>query len=590
MPSKTNTVSRVYKRTFAKLTRVTNLSTARSGAFGLLALASFCAAFVCSCRHAAPNPTPPPTAFAPIRLVDVAKDAGVDYAWPKPPGVFGTKEAFGCGCAFIDYDNSGWQDILLVARPHPLLYRNLGNGRFEDVTQKMGLARLNGFWTGCAVGDYDGDGYLDILLTGYKCLALLKNDNGKGFIDTTKSAGLDPTNQGKWGSGAGFMDLAGHGRLDLVILNYVVLPSPQDDYCRMKGTMTGCPPSHYKAEYPELWENVGTGKFKDVTEQSGLLASAGKNLVLGFIDLTGSGRPGVFIGNDGTTDAFFENEGEMRFKDIGQRLGLATTQNGETISTMSADWADYDRDGRFDFFTTNFSHSSFQLFHNIGQGLFEHTENQAGVSTNIPLGFGAKWADLDNKGWPDLLCLCGNVYELPGSKEPADAFKEPSILFYNENGKKFVDIAPEIGGALMRPILGRGLASGDYDNDGRIDFLAVDLEGPALLLHNETRTSNHWITLDLRSPTANRFAYGAQVTARNGKDVWVGYVSPASSYLSSSDPRLHFGLGQETHLETITIRWPSGKTQVLKNIAADHIWRVDEGQPAKIESPAPPSP
>jgi hypothetical protein len=524
-----------------------------------------------------------------IRLVDVAKQAGVDYAWPKPSGPFGTKEAFGCGCAFIDYDNSGWQDILLVARPHPFLYRNLGNGHFEDVTPKMSLDKLDGYWTGCAIGDYNGDGYLDILLTGYKRLALLENQGGKGFVDVTKSAGLDPSNQGKWGSGAGFMDLAGHGRLDLVVLNYVVLPSAQDNFCQMKGSTTGCAPSHYKPEFPELWENVG-GKFKDVTAQSGLLASAGKNLVLACMDLSGSGRPGIFIGNDGTTDAFFENEGGMRFKDIGQRLGLATTENGDTISTMSADWGDYDRDGKFDFFTTNFSRASFQLFHNEGEGLFEHTEYQAGVNTNIPLGFGAKWADLDNSGWPDLFCLCGNVYELPGSTDPADTFREPSMLFYNEDGKKFVDVAHQVGGDIMRPILGRGLASGDYDNDGRIDFLAVDLEGPAMLLHNQTSAANHWITLDLHSGTTNQFAYGAEVTARNGKEVWVGYVSPASSYLSSSDPRLHFGVGQDTQLVSVSIRWPSGRRETLKNLSADHIWRIDEGKGAKIEAPAPPVP
>ena len=261
-----------------------------------------------------------------------------------------------------------------------------------------------------------------------------------------------------------------------------------------------------------------------------------------------------------------------------------------SISTMSADWGDYDRDGRFDFFTTNFSRESFQLFHNVGAGLFEHTEYQVGVSTFIPLGFGAKWADLDNSGWPDIFCLCGNVYELPRSKDPADTFKEPSMLFYNEGGKKFVNIAPQVGGDLMRPILGRGLASGDYDNDGKIDFVAVDLEGPAMLLHNETPSTNHWVTLDLHSGSSNHFAYGALVTGRNGNQVWAGYVSPASSYLSSSDPRLHFGLGQETQIDSLTIRWPSGKREVLKDLAADHIWRIDEGKGSKIETPASPTP
>jgi len=271
-------------------------------------------------------------------------------------------------------------------------------------------------------------------------------------------------------------------------------------------------------------------------------------------------------------------------------VGLATTQSGDTISTMSADWGDYDRDGRFDFFTTNFSRASFQLFHNVGDGLFEHTEYQAGVSTFNPLGFGAKWADVDNDGWPDLLALCGNVYELPGRSDPADTFREPPMLFYNLGGRKFVNIAPALGGDLARPMLGRGLATGDYDNDGRIDFLAVDLEGPVLLLHNQTQSSNHWITLDLRAAGVNAFAYGAMVTAHAGSQTWVGYVSPASSYLSSSDPRIHFGLGPVASLTQVDIRWPDGHRQTLKNLSADHFWRIDESRPAIPEHFAPPAP
>jgi hypothetical protein len=539
------------------------------------------------------NESVPPAPTSPIRLVDVAPTSGLTYVWPKQPRPIGTRETFGCGCAFLDYDNDGWQDILLVARPHPILYRNLGNGRFEDVTAKMGLSQLKGFWTGCAVGDYNGDGYVDVLLTGYQRLALLENMDGKRFKDVTVSAGLDPYNHGNWGSSAGFMDLAGKGRLDLVVLNYAVLKTPQDDYCQYTPTLrTACAPSHYRAEYPNLYENMGDGRFKDVTAPSGIDASNGKGLDLAFIDLSGTGRQSFFIGNDGMYSDFMENEGGMRLTDIGQQIGLAATESGTPISAMSADWADYSREGRLDLFVSNFSQQPFQLFHNLGSSLFEHTETQLGIAVPpyVPLGFGAKWADIDNDGWPDILCACGHVYEHPFKIDGFSKFRQPLILYYNEQGSHFVDLAPQLKGDLERPIVGRGMATGDYLNNGNIDFVVVDIEGPVMLLRNFTQTSNHWITLDLHSDSYNHFAYGAEITAHTGKNVWISEVSPASSYMSSSDPRVHFGLGPDTKLTTVDIRWPSGKHETLKDLQADHIWRIDEGHAARIENPKPPSP
>jgi len=516
----------------------------------------------------------------PIKLVDVASSSGAQYTWPAQPRPFGIKEAFGLGCAYLDYDNDGWQDILLVARPHPILFHNLGNGHFKDVTGKSGLVSLTGTWTACAVGDYDGDGYLDIALSGYGRFALLKNLAGKSFRDDTVRSGFDPANHGLWGSGMGFMDLAGKGRLDLVILNYVILKSPADNFCRYGvDHITGCPPSHYKPEYPELWQNDGNGKFVNVSASSGVRASSGKGLVIAFADLYGDGRQGFFVGNDGMPNNFLKNLGGMHFKEAGPQLGLSTTANGGSIATMSADWGDYDRDGQPDLFLTNFSQAPFQLYHNLGYGLFEHTESQTGVTRPPykPLGFGAKWADVDNDGWPDILALCGHVYTDPKSIDGMSEFRQPSMLFHNEGGVRFTNLTPKLGGDLARPILGRGIAAGDFDNDGRIDFVVVDLEGAMMLLHNETRTTNHWVTLDLRSPSTNHFAYGAEITAHRGKNVWVGMVSPASGYLSSSDPRIHFGLGNETVLDTIDIKWPDGVKQEIKNLTADHIWRVDEG-------------
>ena len=535
-----------------------------------------------------PGLTAPAAPASPIRLVNVVPACGITYQYPPRPRPMGTKEAFGCGCAFLDYDGDGFQDVLLVAAPHPVLYRNLGNGRFQDVTHETGLDAVSGDWRGCAVGDCDGDGRLDILLTGFHRLALLRNMDGKRFADVTRASGLDPGNHGHWGSSAGFMDLDGDGRLDLVLLNYVAFGPQTSDFCELSpGVRSGCPPTSYSAELPEVWRNVGGGRFGDVSASCGIRASHGKALVLAFADLAGHGRPDFFIGNDGLPADFMQNMGQstggMHFRNAAILSGLDAAEDGSPVSAMGADWGDYDRDGRMDLVVTNFSSKPYQLYHGLGGGVFDHRETAVGLAqaTYTPLGFGAKWADVDNDGWLDVMFADGHVYDNPGALDHVSTFKQPLMLFHNQNGQRFTDLAPALGGDLARPILGRGLATGDFDNDGRMDFLGVDYDGRPLLLHNLTQTANHWITFDLRGRAPNLFAYGARLTARatepGGKgQVWVGFVSPASSYLSSSDPRLHFGLGPVTTLESVEIAWPDGRRQTLRAVRADRILRVQE--------------
>ncbi len=490
-------------------------------------------------------------------------------------------EAFGSGCAFLDYDNDGWQDILLVARPHCRLYHNLRNGRFADVTESVGLSKVQGYWTGCAVGDYDGDGRLDILLTGYRCLALLRNDPVKGFVNTTSGAGLDPHNRNHWGSSVGFMDLAGNGRLDLVVLNYVVFGPGEMQYCSpAPGIQTGCPPSTYKPEFGELWENIGGGHFRDVTARSGMKQTHGKALVVAFGDPDDHGRMDFYIGNDGTPAELMRNEGSLHFRNIGVESGVAYGSLDHAIAAMGADWGDYDRDGRPDLVVTAFSDESFAIFHNTGQATFEQANDATGLSvpTFKPLGFGTKWLDMDNDGWPDLVFTAGHVYDAISRTDPGSTFRQPLLLFRNENGRKFQQLISPAGSELAKPLLGRGLAAGDFDNDGRMDFLVVDFEGAPVLMRNVSTTANHWITFDLRGRGQNRFAYGAQLRGRSGNQIWIGQVSPASSYLSSSDPRVHWGLGTQATLDTVEIRWPDGQKEILHNVAGNRIVTVTEGQ------------
>jgi hypothetical protein len=540
--------------------------------------------------HVALPAVPNVTAVTPdgIQFESVAKSRGLAFEWPRQARPLRNLEAFGCGCAFLDYDNDGWQDILLVSGDRVSLFHNKGNGEFEDVSAEAGFSSLTrglsdakGRWTGCAVGDYDGDGRLDILLTGYRRLALLRNMDGKRFEDRTVEAGLSPTNEQHWGSSAGFMDLDGSGRLSLVITNYVVFNAHEPQYCEIRpGVQSGCPPDRYRPEFDEVWQNVGQGRFKNVSALAGMKNTNGKGLVVAFTDLDDDGKIDFYLGNDGTPAEMMHNLGGMRFENVGVKSGAAYGAQGRAIAAMGADWADYDRDGRLDLAVSAFSNEAYSLLHNEGAGLLSQQSDNTDLSgpTLKPLGFGTKWIDVDNDGWPDLLFANGHVYDNTQEIDPLTTFRQPLMLFHNLHGKRFEDLVPALGGPMATELLGRGAATGDIDNDGRMDFLIVDFEGNPVLMHNLTRNPNHWITLDLRGQAPNHFAYGARVTAKAGKEIWTGLVSPASAYLSSSDPRLHFGLGAVTKLDSVTIRWSTGQIQTLHDVAADRILRVVQRQ------------
>lgn len=553
-----------------------------------------------------------PIATGGIAFAEVARERGLLHEWPRQPRPMRLRETFGCGCAAFDYDNDGRQDVLLVADPHPVLFRNAGD-RFENVTASLGLAfaekdrtrRAAGrrssrsrfadrrgqapIWTGAAVGDYDGDGWLDLLLTGFHRLALLKNDSGKTFIDVTTSAGLDRTNRGRWASSAGFMDLDGDARLDLVILNYVEFGPASKQYCELTpGVVSACPPQFYAPEQGQIWRNAGHGAFELVPDSFGMNDTRGAAMVLAFTDLDGDNRQDFLIGNDGQRADFMHNLGGMRFENIALAIGLAIDRDWAPMAAMGADWADFDRDGWLDLTVTDFQKNGFTLFrhdaYEKGDGARWHGFEEIGKPTGVSrasydrLGFGAKWLDMDNDAWPDLCYANGHVYDNAGEIKASETLRQSALLLRNDRGRRFVDLTPALDPALAKPIVGRGSASADFDNDGRMDVLVVDYEGSPLLFENRSQTANHWVKFDLRGAAPNTFAYGARIAARAQGQIWVGEVSPASSYLSSSDPRIHFGLGELSLLETVTIRWPSGRVEELHDVSADQIVRVVEGQ------------
>jgi hypothetical protein len=523
------------------------------------------------------SPPPPPKAAGLPRYRDVAGAAGLRFSWGHQGRTPLTNlDTFGCGCAFLDVNGDGRPDILLVGEPACGLFLNRGDGTFEDITARSGLAQVRGPWKGCAVGDADGDGYLDLLLTGYNALRFLRGGPGEKFLDATAASGLSA--QG-WGSSAGFMDLEGDGRLDLVIGHYVIFNEHTPQFCEIvRGVKSGCSPQVYEPQFARLYRNDGHAHFTDISAPAAMDTTHGKALAVGFCDFDGDGKTDFYLANDGTAGDMMQNLGGGRFRNVGLETGTAFGERAQAQAGMGVDWGDYDRDGRFDFAVSAFSGEPYSLYHNLGN-TFEHAGARMGISqpTLKPLGFGTKWTDADNDGWLDLVFANGHVYDNVGLIEPGSTYAQPMMLFHNEAGRPFRDIAAEAGPDLQRPIVGRGLAVGDFDNDGREDLLVVDYEGHPLLLHNETEGLNHWLTLRLCGRPPNSFAYGAVVEARAGTTRWIAQVSPASSYLSSSDPRVHIGLGAVTRLDSLTVRWPDGARQQVSPPEVDRI--IDIRQP-----------
>jgi hypothetical protein len=385
------------------------------------------------------------------------------------------------------------------------------------------------------------------------------------------------------------MDLDGDGWLDLVVLNYVVFGPEAKQHCELApGVVSGCPPQFYTPERGEIWRNTGRGAFELVPETAGMKDTNGVALVLAFTDLDDDNRQDFYIGNDRTRSEFMHNLGRMQFANIGVEIGVTVGHGWLPIAAMGADWADFDRDGLLDLTVTDYQNNGFALFrhdaHDTGDGKwwhsFEEVGNQTGISpaTRNRLGFGAKWLDMDNDGWSDIGYANGHVYDNADEIAAGETLRQPVMLLRNEQGKRFVDLIPLLDPALAKPIVGRGSATADFDNDGRIDMLIVDYEGVPLLFENRSQTGNHWVKFDLCGAGPNTFAYGARVTAHAQGEVWIGEVSPTSSYLSSSDPRIHFGLGKLASLDSVTIRWPSGRVEELHDVAADQIVHVIEGE------------
>jgi hypothetical protein len=518
-----------------------------------------------------------------VTFTDITAKAGLHFKHVN--GARGDKwipETMGSGCAFLDYDNDGWLDILLVngtywgkvpagAKPPTCaLYHNNRDGTFTDVTAQAGLA-FSLYGMGVAVGDYDNDGYDDLFLTAVGHSRLLHNvpdgHGGRKFVDVTAQSGIDDKG---WSTSAAWVDYDRDGKLDLFVCHYVVW-SPRSEsnvYYSVNGVGKSYPrPQSYHGEVCRLYHNLGGGRFADVTRAAGIQNTRTTCKALGVTvsDYDGDGWPDLFIANDTEPNFLFHNQGDGTFKEIGVESGIALSEQGTSRAGMGIDTADVLHNGSPDVLITNFSGEQLTLYRRDSSGLFLDVAARSGVgvATQTYLGFGAFFFDYDLDGWPDLFITNGHIDDDIGTRDAGVTYREPSLLFRNVGQGHFVDVSAQSGTALTTLRVGRGAAFGDFDNDGSPDILIMTNGGAPALLHNENRTGNGWIRLKLVGTVSNRDAIGARVRVTVGDQTQTQEVRSGSSYLSSSDRRLLFGLGRAAKADRVEIRWPSGKVQPL---------------------------
>jgi hypothetical protein len=526
-------------------------------------------------------------------FVDVASTAGL-----HEPVIYGgveskkyILEATGCGCAFIDYDNDGWMDIFLLSGTRldgdppgatNRLYKNNRDGTFTDVTEKAGLKAV-GWACGVCVGDYDNDGFEDIFCTYFGQNRLYRNNGDGTFTDVTKSAGL-LSDAPRWGAGCTFVDYNRDGHLDLFVSNYIRFsfehaPVPgENTNCNWKGVPVECGPRGLPTGRHSLYRNHGDGTFTDVSQQAGIAKSTDTyGMTVVAADLDEDGWPDIYVACDSTPSLLFMNNHDGTFREEGVLRGVALSDDGVEQAGMGIGVGDYDLDGHLDLFKTHFADDSNALYHNDGKGNFDDVTHSAHIAVETRyICWGAGIVDLDNDGYPDLFMVTGNVYPEVERKLPQYANKTPRAVFRNLGNKIFEELVEEAGPGVAAPHCSRGCAFGDFDNDGDLDILIVNLNEPPSLLRNDVRGTNHWLKVKLIGTKSNRSAIGARVTIRYGKKTQAQEILSQSSFYSVNDPRLHFGLGLEKNAD-IAIRWPSGLHEELKGIAADQLVTIKEG-------------
>jgi hypothetical protein len=523
-----------------------------------------------------------------ITFRDITAQAGIRFTHNN--GAFGKKwlpETMGPGCAFIDYDDDGWPDILLVNGTDfpghsksgvttPKLYHNNHDGTFTDVTAKSGLA-ISLFGMGAAVGDYDNDGFDDIFITAVGQNHLFHNNGNGTFTDVTRSAGLWGPNE--FSTSAAWFDYDRDGKLDLVVSNYVQWSESGDLYCTLDGAHKSyCTPESYKGTSVRLWHNLG-GKFEDATQKAGLNDSTSKSLGISILDYNNDGWPDILIANDTQPNKLYLNKKNGAFEEHAVSSGVAFSEDGIARAGMGVDAADYDRSGGASLIITNFANQMISLYHNEGNGLFvdEAPRSEVGRATLATLGFGCFFFDYDNDGWLDIFVADGHIENEIERVQKRVSYAEPPHLFRNLGNGKFEEVTAKMGPAFAAPKVARGAAFADINNDGALDVLVTTNGGPAHLYRNQGST-NRSLRVKLAGTKSNRDGIGAIVRLTSGGDKQWLMMKSGSSYLSQSELALTFGLGSKTKADAVEIQWPSGQVDKLSNINAGQTVTIQEGR------------
>jgi hypothetical protein len=538
------------------------------------------------------------TPGSPVQYIDVAEKAGLTI-----PNVWGGVdhkrviiETKGSGIAFFDYDNDGWLDIYLSngsrldahwpagQEPTTHLYKNNRDGTFTDVTRQSGIGRT-GWQTGICVGDYNNDGWDDLFCTFWGHNILFRNNGDGTFTDVTKQAGLHQE-QGRWGTGCTFLDYDRDGHLDLYVCHFIKLDpdkplSAKDmSFCQWKGIPTMCGPRGLPAETNLLYHNNGDGTFTDVSEKSGILKPGPRYSITAVsYDFDNDGWPDIYVAVDSMPSMFLQNNHDGTFTDVAVLAGCAYNEDGHEQAGMGIGVADYDCDGWLDIFKTNFADDTVDLYHNNGDGTFSDVSFTAGVGIhNQYVAWGCGFIDYDNDGWADIVQVNGHVYPEVDKYNFGETFKNPRLVYKNLGNGRFQDVSAQMGPGITEHFSSRGAAFGDYDNDGGMDMLVLNMNDLPSLLHNEGGNRQNWIKIKLIGTHCNRTAIGARVRVVTGKHVQIDEVHSGTSVMSQNDLRLHFGLGQADSVDVIEVKWPTTqKVERFSNVKANQIITIREG-------------
>jgi len=530
------------------------------------------------------------TAFlaASVQFIDITSTSGITFKHTLSPEKKYIAESMSGGVALFDYDNDGYLDIFFVnsltvellksnKKTRSALYRNNRDGTFSDVTDKAGVSDV-GWGMGCAVGDFNNDGFDDLYVTSVGPDHLFKNNGNGTFTDVTQKAGVsDP----RFSTGAAFLDYDNDGRLDLFVTNYVgfdidhLPPFGEDPTCQFKGVPVQCGPRGLPGAGDSLFHNNGDGTFTDVSKKAGVADSRGYyGLDVVGSDFDGDGWIDIFVANDSTPNFLYHNNGNGTFSEIGFESGTALDKNGNEQGCMGVTLGDYNHDGLLDLFITNFDDEYNVLYRNAGRGSFVDVSYESGVAMiSLPyVGWGTKFFDYDNDGWLDIFVANGHAYP------QRDRYRQRKLLHRNNRDGTFSEVAAQFGSALMEERASRGTAFGDIDNDGDVDIVVNDLDSAPQLLRNDGGNKNNWISVKTIGVKSNRNGIGAKVKVVSGDLVQLDEVRSGGSYLSQNDLKLHFGLEKRNVVDLIQVRWPSGAVDTLTNVSVNKIVTIKEGK------------